>query len=151
MSMVPNNFSFFDLLKEAVQKGEVSMSRIDDAVRRILVLKEKLGLFDNPYPEEGTAGNFGRPEYQKVALQAAHEAMTLLKNEGGVLPLARNSKVLVAGPAARSISGLNGCWSYTWQGQDERWYPADSKTIVDALQDRLGADHVVTAAVKGYN
>ncbi len=130
MSMVPNDFSFFDLLKEAVQKGEVPMSRIDDAVRRILTLKEKVGLFDNPYPEDAAVNNFGRPEYQTLALQAAHEAITLLKNETNTLPLAHTAKILVAGPAARSISALNGCWSYTWQGNDERWYPADSKTIV---------------------
>src|ERR1700728_2752629 len=87
MSMVPSDFSFFILLKEAVQKGEVPMSRIDEAVRRILILKAKLGLFDNPYPEEAAAANFDRPEYQTLALQAAHEAITLLKNDGGVLPL----------------------------------------------------------------
>jgi beta-glucosidase len=150
MSMVPNDFSFFDLLKEAVQKGEVPMSRIDDAVRRILTLKEKLGLFDNPYPEDAAAANFGRPEYQTLALQAAHEAITLLKNDNNTLPLTHTAKILVAGPAARSISALNGCWSYTWQGNDERWYPADSKTIVDALQDKFGADNVTTTAVKGF-
>ena len=151
MSMVPNDFSFFDLLKEAVQKGEVPMSRIDDAVRRILTLKETVGLFDNPYPEDAAAANFGRPEYQTLALQAAHEAITLLKNDNNTLPLAHTAKLLVAGPAARSISALNGCWSYTWQGNDERWYPADSKTIVDALRDKFGADNVTTTAVKGFN
>ena len=151
MSMVPNDFSFFDLLKEAVQKGEVPMSRIDDAVRRILTLKEKLGLFDNPYPEDGTIENFGRPEYQTLALQAAHEAITLLKNDGNTLPLAHTAKILIAGPSARSISALNGCWSYTWQGNDERWYPADSKTIVDALKEKFGTDNVATTAVKGFN
>ena len=150
MSMVPNDFSFFDLLKEAVQKGEVPMSRIDDAVRRILILKERLGLFDNPYPEPAATDNFGRPEYQALALQAAHEAMTLLKNQEGILPLARNVRVLVAGPAAQSISALNGCWSYTWQGEDERWYPSDSKTILDALRDKLGAANVRTTSVKGF-
>jgi beta-glucosidase len=151
MSMVPGDFSFFDLLKEAVQKGEVPMSRIDDAVRRILTLKEKLGLFDNPYPEDAAAANFGRPEYQTLALQAAHEAITLLKNDGNILPFTPHTKILVAGPSARSISALNGCWSYTWQGNDERWYPADSKTILDALRDKLGADNVTTTAVKGFN
>ncbi|MBS1663530.1 MAG: glycoside hydrolase family 3 C-terminal domain-containing protein [Bacteroidetes bacterium] len=151
MSMVPMDFSFFVLLKEAVQKGEVPMSRIDDAVGRILLLKEKLGLFDNPYPEKAAAANFGRPEYQQQALQAAHEAMTLLKNEQDILPLRSNAKILVAGPAARSISALNGCWSYTWQGKDERWYPSGSKTIVDALTDRLGAANVRTTAVKGFD
>jgi beta-glucosidase len=151
MSMVPSDFSFFDLLKEAVQKGEVPVSRIDDAVRRILLLKARLGLFDNPYPEAVATANFGRPEYQALALQAAHEAITLLKNDDDILPLSRTKKILVAGPSARSISALNGCWSYTWQGNDERWYPAGSKTILDALRDKLGADNVVTSAVTGFN
>ncbi|HEV9036517.1 MAG TPA: glycoside hydrolase family 3 N-terminal domain-containing protein [Puia sp.] len=149
MSMVPSDFSFFILLKEAVQKGEVPMSRIDEAVRRILLLKLKVGLFDNPYPE--SAANFGKPQYQTLALTAAREAMTLLRNEGDVLPLNRGTRILVAGPAARSISALNGCWSYTWQGKDERWYPKDSKTIVDALTDRLGADHVATTSVPVFD
>ena len=151
MSMVPSDFSFYILLKEAVEKGEVPVSRIDDAVRRILLLKFKVGLFDNPDPEPAAAANFGLPEYQDLALQAAHEAMTLLRNDAGILPLSRSAHLLVAGPAARSISALNGCWSYTWQGKDERWYPAGSKTIVDALSDRLGADHVTTTAVKGFD
>jgi len=151
MSMVPSDFSFFTLLKEAVQKGEVPMSRIDEAVRRILLLKLKVGLFDNAYPEQTAAANFGRPEYQTLALQAAREAMTLLKNDGDVLPLNASAHVLVAGPAARSITALNGCWSYTWQGNQEQWYPRDSKTIVDALSERLGADRVTTTAVQGFD
>jgi beta-glucosidase len=151
MSMVPDDFSFFILLKEAVQKGEVPMSRIDDAVRRILLLKLKVGLFDNPYPEPAAVANFGRPEYQTLALQAARETMTLLKNDGDALPLNRSLHLLVAGPSARSISALNGCWSYTWQGKEEQWYPKDSKTILDVLSDRLGADHVTTTSVTGFD
>ena len=151
MSMVPSDFSFFILLKEAVQKGEVPMSRIDEAVRRILILKARLGLFDNPYPEDAAVANFGRPEYQALALQAAHEAITLLKNDDSLLPLTTNAKILVAGPSARSISALNGGWSYTWQGNDERWYPAGSKTILDALRDKLGAANVLTTAVPGFD
>ena len=151
MSMVPSDFSFFLLLKEAVEKGEVPMSRIDEAVRRILLLKFKLGLFDNPYPEPAAAANFGLPEYQTLALQAAREAMTLLKNDNAILPLHVGARVLVAGPAARSITALNGCWSYTWQGNQEQWYPANSKTIVAALTDKVGADHVTTTAVTGFD
>src|SRR5262249_4080354 len=52
---------------------------------------------------------------------------------------------------ARSISALNGCWSYTWQGKDERWYPRDSKTIFQALTDKLGASNVVNAASNGFD
>jgi len=150
MSMVPGDFSFYDLLIEAVKKGEVKMSRIDDAVKRILLLKMKTGLFDNPYPEPAAATNFGKPEYQTLALDAAHEAMTLLKNENNILPLPKNKKVLVAGPSAQSISALNGCWSYTWQGKEEQWYPADSKTIFQAIADKVGAANVVTTTGKGF-
>jgi beta-glucosidase len=151
MSMVPSDFSFYDLLIEAVKKGEVPMSRIDDAVKRILVLKYKLGLFDNPYPEAAAKSNFGKPEYQTLALDAAHEAMTLLKNQNNVLPLSKNTKVLVAGPSAQSITALNGCWSYTWQGNNEQWYPADSKTIFQAIADKLGAANVTTTTGKGFD
>jgi len=151
MSMVPSDFSFYDLLLEAVKKGEVPMSRIDDAVKRILVLKYKVGLFDNPYPEESAKNNFGKAEYQTLALDAAHEAMTLLKNQDNVLPLSKNVKVLVAGPSAQSISALNGCWSYTWQGKEEQWYPADSKTILQAIIDKLGGNNVITTTGKGFD
>ena len=150
MSMVPGNFSFFDLLKEAVQKGEVPMSRIDDAVRRILTLKMKVGLFDDPYPEKEATGNFGKPEYQALALDAAHQAMTLLKNENNVLPLATmNQRILVAGPGAQSISALNGCWSYTWQGKEEQWYPTDSKTIGETIIGKSRS--VMVLGSKGFD
>lgn len=151
MSMVPADYSFYDLLIEAVKKGEVSISRIDDAVKRILVMKYRTGLFDNPYPEPAAFANFGKPEYQQYALTAAQEAMTLLKNQDNVLPLEKNKKVLVAGPSAQSISALNGCWSYTWQGNDDRWYPADSKTIYQAIADKIGAANVITTTGKGFD
>ena len=150
MSMVPSDYSFYDLLLEAVKKGEVPLSRIDDAVKRILVLKFKVGLFDNPYPEEAAKNNFGKPSYQTLALDAAHEAMTLLKNMDNVLPLSKNAKILVAGPSAQSISALNGCWSYTWQGKEEQWYPADSKTIYQAIADKPGVSNVTTTSGKGF-
>jgi len=151
MSMVPTDFSFYDLLLEAVKKGDVPMSRIDDAVRRILLLKAKLGLFDNPYPETAATANFGKPEYQQAALDAAHEAMTLLKNQNNILPLQKNMKVLVAGPSAQSITALNGCWSYVWQGNQEQFYPADSKTIFQTIADKVGTANAITTSVKGFD
>ncbi len=151
MSMVPSDYSFYDLLIDAAKKGKVPIKRIDDAVKRILVLKYKLGLFDNPYPEKEAIANFGKPVYQQYALNAAHEAMTLLKNKDNVLPLTKNRKILVAGPSAQSISALNGCWSYTWQGKDEQWYPADSKTILQAIIEKTGAANVITTTGKGFD
>jgi beta-glucosidase len=152
MSMVPNDYSFFDLLKELVQAKEVSMQRINESVRRILLLKAKVGLFDNAYAETNAAGNFNKPEYHQSALQAARESMTLLKNQNNLLPLSKNAKVLVAGPAANSNAALNGCWSFTWQGNDETWYPVRNKTIVQAIKEKLGAGNVidVTDTAKGF-
>jgi beta-glucosidase len=150
MSMVPMDYSFFDLLKEAVQKNEVPVSRINDAVKRILLLKYSLGLFDNPYPEPASFANFGRPEYQQAALQAAQEAMTLLKNQNNILPLSKDKKILVAGPSASSIAPLNGAWSYTWQGNQEQWYPADGKTIGQTIGEKTGGKASVLS-VKGFD
>ncbi len=150
MSMVPMDYSFFDLLKEAVQKNEVPVSRINDAVKRILLLKYSLGLFDNPYPEPASLANFGRPEYQQAALQAAQEAMTLLKNQNNILPLSKDKKILVAGPSASSMAPLNGAWSYTWQGNQEQWYPADSKTIGQTIAEKTGGKASVLS-VKGFD
>lgn len=150
MSMVPMDYSFFDLLKGAVEKKEVPVSRINEAVRRILTLKFQLGLFDDAYPEKEAIANFGKPEYQLVALHAAQEAMTLLKNENNILPLSKNKKILVAGPSANSIAPLNGCWSYTWQGNQEQWYPADSKTIGEMISEKnTGSTAIIS--VKGFD
>ncbi len=151
MSMVPSDFSFYDLLIEAVKNGEVKMTRIDDAVKRILLLKIKTGLLDNPYPEPAATVNFGKAEYQTLALDAAHEAMTLLKNNDNVLPLTKNKKVLVAGPSAQSNSALNGAWSYTWQGKEEQWYPSDSKTILQTITEKVGAANVISTTAKGFD
>ena len=144
ISMVPLDYSFFKLLKQLVQDGKVSEKRLDESVSRILKLKEELGLFKNPYVEPETAGNFGKPEYRQTAIQAAEESLILLKNQDAQLPLPKTAKVLVAGPAAHSISALNGCWSYTWQGRDETRYPKGSLSIADAIREKIGAANVTS-------
>jgi beta-glucosidase len=151
MSMVPGDYSFFDLLKEAVAKKEVSMSRIDDAVRRILKLKMKTGLFDNAYTEESAKTNFGKPEYQTLALNAAHEAVTLVKNNNNILPLAKNTKVLVMGPTSQSLAALNGSWSYVWQGNRDELYPAGSKTLAQAIAEKVGEKNTILIGAAGFD
>jgi len=131
-----------------VQKNEVPVSRINDAVKTESFIEVQPGLFDNPYPEPSSLANFGRPEYQQAALQAAQEAMTLLKNQNNILPLSKDKKVLVAGPSASSLAPLNGAWSYTWQGNQEQWYPADSKTIGQTISEKTGGKATVLS-VKG--
>jgi beta-glucosidase len=143
MSMVPTDYSFPKLLKQLVEEGAVSEERINQSVRRVLQLKVDVGLFKKPYVEPEAVGNFGKPEYQQVALTAAEGALTLLKNQNAVLPLARFAKVLVTGPGAKSLSALHGCWSYTWQGRDEKWYPKSTRTIVEAIREKVGPDNVL--------
>ena len=76
--------------------------------------------------------------------------MTLLKNQNNILPLSKDKKILVAGPSASSIAPLNGCWSYTWQGNQEQWYPADSKTIGETIAEKTGGKTTVIS-VKGFD
>jgi beta-glucosidase len=84
-------------------------------------------------------------------LDAAHEAMTLLKNQSNILPLQKNIKVLVEGPSAQSITALNGCWSYVWQGNQAQYYPSDSKTIFQTIADKVGAANVTTTSTKNFD
>ena len=100
MSMVPNSFSFCNHLIDLVKNGEIQEDRIDSSVRRILELKMKLGLFENPYPEDEAVDNFGLKEYQSLALKSARESLVLLKNKNNVLPLSKDKKYLLLGPAA---------------------------------------------------
>ncbi len=150
LSMVPHDFSFPDLLLELVRENQVPLTRIDEAVGRILTLKLRLGLLDQPNPEPTAAANFDRPEYRDVALRSALETLTLLKNEKQILPLAKTTRILLAGPGAENLSTLNGAWSYTWQGQDLSKYPARDRSIAAALREMLGAERVLCASVPAY-
>jgi beta-glucosidase len=141
MSMVPNDYSFYDTLIELVNDGEVPVKRIDEAVGRILRVKYMLGLFDKPYPNDHLLPRVATETSRQVNLEAAREAMTLLKNDG-TLPLARGKKVLVTGPCADKLSVLNGGWTITWQGDREDLYPQDKDTILEAIQAKLGRENV---------
>ena len=142
MSMVPNDYSFADYLVALVKEGAVPQSRIDEAVRRILLVKFELGLFDKPMPDASLKAKFGLPEYRDVSLQAARESITLLKNTGNILPLAKTAKVLVTGPTADSLVSMNNGWTYVWQGSEEGLYPKDRNTIRKAIEAKLGAANV---------
>ena len=138
MSMVPSSYSFSDHLIALVKERKVPMARIDDAVRRILRVKYELGLFDKPMPDPAARGNFNRPEYVNASLQAARETITLLKNEAGILPLAKNRKVLVTGPTADSLISLNNGWTWVWQGSEPTLYPTNKMTIQQAIKAKIG-------------
>jgi len=142
MSMVPLDYSFADLLVELVKEGAVPQSRIDEAVRRILLVKFELGLFENPMPDASLKAKFALPESRQVSLQAARESITLLKNANNVLPLAKTTKVLVTGPTADSLVSLNNGWTWVWQGSEESLYPKDRPTIRKAIEAKVGANNI---------
>ena len=131
--IVPYDYRFTTDLIELVKEGSISEERLNLSVKRILELKKKVGLYENPYVEKDAIANFGKKEYAQVALHAAEEAITLLKNENQVLPLDSNQKVTLLGPTANSLPALHGAWTYTWQGQNTKYFDANTKTLSQVM------------------
>jgi beta-glucosidase len=117
------------------------MDRLDDAVRRILRVKSRLGLFEKPIPTFENYPKFGCAEFQQASLNSALESITLLKNENGVLPLKTNQKVLVAGPTSNNMIYLNGAWTHTWQGVDTAYNTQGCLTVREAFEKKLGKEN----------
>ncbi|RYY32109.1 MAG: beta-glucosidase, partial [Sphingobacteriaceae bacterium] len=151
MSMVPYDYSFYSYLLELVKEGKVPMTRIDESVKRILTVKYELGLFERPVGNPSDYKKFGSAEFTKASLDAATEAITLLKNSNNVLPLKKGIKVLVTGPTANTMRALNGGWSYTWQGDKNDEYAASKNTILEAIQQKIGAANVVYEAGTSFD
>ncbi len=134
MIMDPYDPECCNVIIALVKDGRIPMERVDDAVRRVLRLKVRLGLFDDPiwkheYPE------FASEAFAKQSYDAAVESEVLLKNEG-ILPLKGTERILVTGPNANSLRTLNGGWSYTWQGEGDAFAP-QYNTILEALRNRF--------------
>ncbi len=151
MSMIPYNFAFCDYLVELVQEGKVSKERIDDAVYRILTLKNKLGLFTQTHYPITEYPDFGSDAHKKAAYTLALESITLLKNQDAVLPLPKTAKVLVAGPNSHSMRTLNGGWSYSWQGEKVAEFAQEYHTILEAVTRKTGEKQVVFHEGVSYN
>ena len=143
MSMVPYEYEqFFNDLVELVEEGEVSMDRINDAVKRILELKFDLDLFQNPVTNYEDYENFGSKKHHQLAYKAASESITLLKNNNSILPIKGKPRILVAGPNGNNMRTLNGAWSYSWQGELTDRFAGDYNTIFEALQNNFGNNNV---------
>ena len=151
MSMDPYSVEFCVLLKELVQEGKVKMSRIDDAVRRILRAKYRLGLFEKPNTGGKGYEKFGSEEFAKASLKAAEESEVLLKNEGNILPLAKGKKILLTGPNANQMRCLHGGWSYTWQGSRAEDLSEKYNTIYEALCNKYGKENIILEQGVTYN
>ena len=150
MSMDPYSVEFCILLKELVNEGKVPMTRIDDAVRRILRAKYRLGLFDEPNTGGKGYEKFGSDEHAAAALQAAEESIVLLKNDG-ILPLAKGKKILLTGPNANQMRCLHGGWSYTWQGSRAEDLSEKYNTIYEALCNKYGQENIILEQGVTYN
>ena len=150
MSMDPYSVEFCILLKELVNEGKVKMERIDDAVRRILRAKYRLGLFDEPNTGGKGFEKFGCDEFAKASLLAAEESEVLLKNDG-ILPLAKGKKILLTGPNANQMRCLHGGWSYTWQGSRAEDQAEKYNTIYEALCNKYGKENIILEQGVTYN
>lgn len=121
MAMAPDSWKgLYESTLAHAKAGTLPMARLDDAVRRILRVKFRMGLFEKPKPSERALGGrfelLGAPEHRAVARRAVRESLVLLKNQGGVLPLSPASHLLVVGTAADDVGQQSGGWTLTWQG-----------------------------------
>lgn len=142
MAMVPSTWKMFqETLKDLVNSGEIPVSRIDEAVYRILLVKFRLGLFENPYVDESLSSVVGNAAHREVARQAVRESIVLLKNNG-VLPIPKNvSTIFVAGPNANDIGNQCGGWTITWQGSSGNI--TIGTTILEAIRKTVSPSTVI--------
>jgi beta-glucosidase len=153
MVMVPEHYQeFIAKLKEAAQDGSVPMARIDDAVRRILRVKIAMGLMDKNHSQIADRTlwkQFGSPEHRAVARDAVRQSLVLLKNEHGVLPLAKSAqRIHVGGKSADDIGNQCGGWTIRWQGESGNVTPGGT-TILQAMRKAVSPNTKVTFAVDG--
>jgi beta-glucosidase len=153
MGMIPSKYKeFFRNLKELVQEGVVPMSRIDDAVTRILRVKCAMGLLDRDRPQLADRSlweSFGTDAHRQVARQAVRESLVLLKNENRTLPLSKRAgRIHVAGASADNIGDQCGGWTIDWQGQSGE-VTTGGTTILDAIKHTVSAGTDVTYSKDG--
>jgi beta-glucosidase len=141
MVMVPKKYrEFYATLKDLVEKGEVPMARIDDAVTRILRAKAALGLLDagrSPMADRKLQASFGSAEHRELARRAVRQSLVLLKNDKRALPLSKSAKrIHVAGRSADDLGNQCGGWTITWQGKSGT--PTTGTTVLAALRSAAG-------------
>lgn len=140
MVMVPEDWKAFIANTLAqVERGEIPLARIDDAVTRIVRVKLRAGMFERSPVQSRHAGRAESMQARALAREAVRKSLVLLKNDGGVLPLARGKRILVVGKGADSLAHQTGGWTLTWQGDGNT--PADfpnGDTILAGLAEAAG-------------
>ena len=144
MYMVPENWKdlYRNTLRQA-ENGDIPIERLNDAVRRILIVKERLGLFNGKKPSNSPFSEVGLQHNRDISRQAVRESLVLLKNNENVLPIKQGKRVLVIGPDADSLRTQTGGWTLDWQGTNNqnKDFP-NSITFLDALKEEIGAENV---------
>ena len=133
--------TFIKLLKESIEEGEIPISRIDDAIKRILSVKYDLGLFESPYGKIEYASQVGSKEHRKVARDAVRKSMVLIKNKSNILPLKKDTNLTIVGSGANNLGIQNGGWTVEWQGKLRPDFE-----VLDSNDDKL----VNSAEVNSY-
>ena len=151
MVMVPDRYEVFIAhLISLVEDNEVSESRIDDAVRRILKQKFLLNLFDEPYTDPSLSGSFGSQEHRNIAKQAVRESIVLLDAKNDRLPLQKNNQtILVAGSLAADLGAQCGGWTISWQGGNGAITPGTN--ILTGIQNVVESSEVIYSPSGNYN
>lgn len=156
MIMIPNGageeknyLEFMTLLKELVNENKVPLSRIDDAVRRILRVKFEMNLFENSARDKNLTATIGTKEHREIARDAVRQSLVLLKNEKNFLPLSRNLKrIHVAGRGADSVGMQCGGWTISWQGSSTLKLDG-STTILQAVKETVSKDTKISYSIDG--
>lgn len=151
MVMEPYSCDACGYIIELVNEGKIPMSRIDDACRRVLRMKYRLGLFEHPTQKLKNYPLFGGEQFAQLALEGATESMVLLKNNNNILPLQKGKKILLTGPNANQMRCLDGGWSYTWQGNRTDEFAGKYNTIYEALCNEYGKENIVLNQGVTYN
>ena len=151
MVMEPYSCDACGYIIELVNEGKIPMSRIDDACRRVLRMKYRLGLFEHPTQKLKNYPLFGGEQFAQLALEGATESMVLLKNSNNILPLQKGKKILLTGPNANQMRCLDGGWSYTWQGNRTDEFACKYNTIYEALCNEYGKENIVLNQGVTYN
>jgi len=141
---------FIKLFKESIEDGSIPMTRVDDAVKRILLIKKQAGLFDRPFSNQQLLSHIGSQKHREIAREAVRKSMVLLKNEDNLLPLPKNGKtIIVAGRGADNIGMQCGGWTISWQG--EMGNKTAGTSILEAIQSTVDPTTSVQFTEDGNN
>ena len=140
--------NFLKLFKESVEEGSIPIKRVDDAVKRILLIKKQFGLFERPFSDQNLLTHIGSKDHREIAREAVKKSMVLLKNKNNILPLPKSGKtIIVAGKGANNIGMQSGGWTISWQG--EMGQTTSGTTILDAIKSAVEPGTIVEYSVDG--